>query len=712
MPSENEQTINRIISENEQTMNRITELQSLLEENRRRAESIAKKIGLRGKIIGWVSPYEAAQVGGRGNYIRVIAEPDDYINEHDKKLIARSGAILAAVDLVTLEVISLRVVEVSRADHSSSFGESEALTPYPIVHDVGGLLTKPQITVEPLLAFKCKEVEDEVKLYEGRVADYVIEPRSPVVIPRPKYLERLVGIKGDVVLGVYTIGEEPLLSEGGVARVLIPFEALFSHTLILGTTGSGKTTFVKNLIKSLFNLKDKNIAIVCVDDNGDYIQTIFDPVWDVEDEVRSEEEELARQLYGSIKGLKEINVNILVPITKYFIARSEITSLKKLAEKYYEEYLLNIHAQAANLQIEELKNNKNKYVKIEIGDCIVTLTLALRADDWKNAPKVNIIPYALNFSTLKDKISDLYPYFTARAREVFSYFIDAFIVEQRLKDLINYMESWREHRQKKMQGQTVITVDVNNLQVASKLEDLLNDLNIIEKILGPRNIYYFLSDYFKIHDKTLENIISGLNNLRNMGIFDVELPEEASDKCKLIHEPPVETFLRGRDLTILDLRPLILKGAKRILTLRLLNNILEWKMRREFQETPPTIVVVDEAHRFFPRSADPGETEYVEYVCSALDRLARFGRVRRLGLILSTHSPKDVHNTVLNLCNNKVVFRLEPSLAEDLGLPKELRDFVGKASDRVGVLMSHALRLHYTKFKTPPPVLGHFKVRG
>jgi DNA helicase HerA-like ATPase len=671
-----------MLSENEQIMSSIVEVQARFEENMKKAVSIAKKIGLREKIIGWVSPYEAAQVGGRGNYVKVIVELSDYINERDKKLIARSDAILAAVDLITLEIVSLRIVEVSRVDYYSSYGESEALTPYPIVHDVRGLMTRPQITAEPLLAFKYREVKDRVELYEGKVANYVIEPRSPVVIPRPEYLERLVGIKGDVVLGAYTIGEEPLLSEGNAAKVLIPFEDLFYHTLIVGTTGSGKTTFVKNFIKSLFNLKDKNIAIVCIDDNGDYIQTIFDPIWDIEEEARIEEE-LAKQLYGGIGGLKEVNV--LLPLTKHFISRKSITTLKELAEKYYEDYLRNMHAQANNCPIEELKN---KY-SIEVKDEIAILKIKTKNDDERI---INIIPYALNFDKTKEKISDLYPYFTARAREAFAYFINAFTSKEGIDKLTKAI---RQRINRSI-----------NLKVANDLDELLDDLNTIEEAITPRYFYFFLSDYFKIHDQTLRNVIGGLKNLGDIGIFDVNIGG------KNINEPNVEAFIEKDSLTILDLRSLTTKAAKRILTLRLLNNILEWKMEKEFQKTPSIIVLVDEAHRFFPRSAGPGEEEYVEYVCSALDRLARLGRVRGLGLILSTHSPKDVHSTVLNLCNNKVIFRLEPSLAEELGLPKELRDFVSKASDRVGVVTSHALRLHHATFKTTPPVLGHFKVRG
>ena len=670
-----------MMSENEQIMSKIVEVQSKLEENMKKAESIAKKIGLKEKIIGWVSPYEATQVSDKGKLLKIIVELDDYLNEYDKKLIARSEAILATVDLITLEIISLRVVVASRVDYYSSYGESEALTPYPIVHDVRGLMTRPQVTAEPLLAFKYREVEDGVELYEGKVANYVIEPRSPVVIPKPEYLEKLLGIKGDVVLGAYTIGEEPLLFGGNVARVLIPFEDLLYHTFIVGTTGSGKTTFVKNLIKSLFNVKDKNIAIVCIDDNGDYIQTIFDPIWEIGEEVRIEEE-LAKQLYGGIGGVKKVNV--LLPVTKHFILRNSITDLKELIEKYYENYLRKMHAQANNCSLEELQD---KY-SIETEKKIAVLKIKTKNGEER---VINIIPYALNFDKIEEKISDLYPYFTARAREAFPHFINAFISDEGIAKLTNAIKQ-----------RTKMSI---NLNVAKDFDELLNDLDTIEEVIPSRQLYFFLSDYFKIHEQTLRNMISGLKNLGDMGIFDVNIGNT-------INEPNVEAFIEKDSLTILDLRILTTKAAKRILTLRLLNNLLEWKMKNEFQKTPSIIVLVDEAHKFFPRSAEPGEEEYVEYVCSALERLARLGRVRGLGLILSTHSPKDVHSTVLNLCNNKVIFRLEPSLAEELELPKELRDFVSKASDRVGVITSHALRLHYATFKTTPPALGHFKVRG
>jgi DNA helicase HerA-like ATPase len=659
-----------------------------IEERSGKAEEIARSVG---EVVGRVSPYTESQTGTGGSEIRVLVEVDEYIRR--KTLLAQPGAILAAVDLATLDVVSLKVVGVSRVDLYSMVGAREALTPYPIAHDPRGLLAKPQLLVEPLLAFRF----DNGKLLEGRAATYAIEPRSPVVLPKPEYLETLVGMRGEVVLGAYTIGEEPVMLEGRVARALLPFDDLFYHTFVVGTTGSGKTTFIKNLIKSLLNL-NKGVAVVCIDENGDYVQTIFDPRWELESEGAERlEREIASQLYGGVGGLKEITV--LLPVTKH-LAKG-VADVKKLAEKYYKDYLKKLHMQACpeaecNVKVEEEKVFKVEGEKAkEVTIPVLSLTILNEQNGAKEIRKVRIIPYALNYNILKERIAELYPYFTARAKEAFPNIFRIFSNNNEMEKLISRIKQQRGRSPK--------------LSLATSLEELVHNLDEIDRVGGLEE----LANFAKMFKQTLINLINGLSNLNQMGIFDVRIGE------RVIREPDVEMFIRSDSLTVLDLRPLsmleepLTKGAKRILTLRLLNRILGWKMEKEFEKTPPTIVLVDEAHRFFPRAAGTEEErDYVEYVSGALERVARLGRVRGLGLILSTHSPKDVHSVVLNLCNNKVVFRLEPSLAEELGLPRELRDLVSRASDRVGVVTSHALRLHHATFKTPPPVLGHFKVRG
>jgi len=659
-----------------------------LEKRSSEAERIAREVG---EVVGRVSPYTESQAGTEGGELRILVEVDKYIQL--KKLLAQPGAVLAAVDLATLDVVSLKVAGVSRVDFYSMMGVREALTPHPIVHDPRGLLAKPQLLVEPLLAFRF----DNGKLLGGRAAGYVIEPRSPAVLPKPEYLETLAGIKGEVVLGALTIGEEPVTSERGVAKALLPFDDLFYHMFVVGTTGSGKTTFIKNLIESLLNL-NKGVAVVCIDENGDYVQTVFDPRWELESEGAEKlEREIANQLYGGVGGLKEITV--LLPVTKH-LAKG-VADVKKLAEKYYEDYLKKLHMQACpeaecNVKVEEEKVFKVEGEKAkEVTIPVLSLTILNEQNGIKEIRKVRIIPYALNYNILKERIAELYPYFTVRAKEAFPNIFRIFSNNNEMEKLISRIKQQRGRSPK--------------LSLATSLEELVHNLDEIDRVGGLEE----LANFAKMFKQTLINLINGLSNLNQMGIFDVRIGE------RVIREPDVEMFIRSDSLTVLDLRPLsmleepLTKGAKRILTLRLLNRILAWKMEKEFEKTPPTIVLVDEAHRFFPRAAGTEEErDYVEYVSGALERVARLGRVRGLGLILSTHSPKDVHSVVLNLCNNKVVFRLEPSLAEELGLPRELRDLVSRASDRVGVVTSHALRLHYATFKTPPPVLGHFKVRG
>jgi DNA helicase HerA-like ATPase len=123
-------------------------------------------------------------------------------------------------------------------------------------------------------------------------------------------------------------------------------------------------------------------------------------------------------------------------------------------------------------------------------------------------------------------------------------------------------------------------------------------------------------------------------------------------------------------------------------------------------ESQPVLIFIDEAHRFFPSRG--GVEEYIENVSSMIDRIARLGRARKLGLVFSTHSPKDVHDIVLQLTNTKIVLRTDKSHLSALDLPDEYRDFVTRSSDRVGVIKSHVLRLGYTTFKTPLPLIGHY----
>ncbi|MEM4481477.1 MAG: AAA family ATPase, partial [Desulfurococcaceae archaeon] len=221
-----------------------------------------------------------------------------------------------------------------------------------------------------------------------------------------------------------------------------------------------------------------------------------------------------------------------------------------------------------------------------------------------------------------------------------------------------------------------------------------------------------------VHKSTLENMIRQIGALLDTGLFDVYVRGHGEDRY--LHEPPIGGLLDEHHSIfnsypiVLDLEYLQLHSLAdpektiSITAFRVLNKIFEWKITksRNELETQPVLIFIDEAHRFFPSRS--GVEEYTEHVSSMIDRIARLGRARRLGLIFSTHSPKDVHDIILQLTNTKIVLRTDKTHLAELDLPNEYRDIITRASDRVGVIKSHVLRLGYTLFKTPLPLVGHY----
>jgi len=70
------------------------------------------------------------------------------------------------------------------------------------------------------------------------------------------------------------------------------------------------------------------------------------------------------------------------------------------------------------------------------------------------------------------------------------------------------------------------------------------------------------------------------------------------------------------------------------------------------------LLILDEAHRLFPKGSQLLKKEYVERIAVKIDNIVHRGRKRRYGTILSTQSPADINPLVSSLCNTKVAFRL------------------------------------------------------
>jgi len=81
----------------------------------------------------------------------------------------------------------------------------------------------------------------------------------------------------------------------------------------------------------------------------------------------------------------------------------------------------------------------------------------------------------------------------------------------------------------------------------------------------------------------------------------------------------------------------------------------------------PVLLAVDEAHNYLARSETQQDREINEKFIAA----AKQGRKNRLGLVLITQNPQDIHEGVLSQVSNRVLLGMERKMAEAAGAPPE-----------------------------------------
>jgi len=73
---------------------------------------------------------------------------------------------------------------------------------------------------------------------------------------------------------------------------------------------------------------------------------------------------------------------------------------------------------------------------------------------------------------------------------------------------------------------------------------------------------------------------------------------------------------------------------------------------------PNTFVFIDEAHQVIPKNEGTSNKEIFKRLRSNFEKLAREGRKYRVNLVLSTQSPKDLHEIVPEQCPTKIVMKI------------------------------------------------------
>lgn len=577
------------------------------------ARTLAVSNSQTGEVVGRVSRVSPVEVDENEFVINVVVDHEVY---YKYPFLGRLGVLLAAVDIRTLSVVLMRAVGYQRKDANvvavTSKDVAEVLEGDS--EEPGGLLTNVIVKCRPLTRV------DVLDHNAVEVGDLVVEPQSPVVLPKAWLVEQALSLnRGSVKLGVlhesYSAGQEVVVS--------VDVSDLNYHALVLGTTGAGKTSFIKDLLSSLYISQPEDRAFV-LDATGDYYNSFLPP-----DGRTNFERWVGR--------MNSIEMTVVYPITRAWLRRfAKGTTLSMITSSYYDLYVRSLVSYV---------QSKGREIKVVVEGNKIRVV----SSDWR--AEVKLIPFFFRFSTVRSVLPRLNPYFSEQA----SHFLRIALRELRPKSL-------------------------------KELIELLDKSDLMDRL--------------QVHRSTRENIMRGLHSLHETGLFDLRaerLPLSQAD---------------GR-LVVFDLYNLEADDfSQKVLAYYFLDRLFSKREQevREGRVSGRYLVVIDEAHRFFPSSrGGDNDIYYVSHVAGKVSQMMRLGRRRKVGFIFATHAPEDLNETVVELSNTKVLFRMDRGTAESLGLSKQEAWELSLEQNGVAYLLSPWLREGRIKMRVPiPPPLGHY----
>ena len=688
----------------------LIDLQRVLEEKTRRAVDAALKYGA---IVGYVSRYSPVEVDMSNATVAFDIDPSIYfsrLNDPSNPLY-RMGSILAVIDPKTQHLVSVRIKEIRRLDELASLGVEEPLST-PLNPDTSTLMTRTKIIGEILLEY-------DPKTEATFPSNLSIEPQSPVIDPQPGVLVKLLGLPSlgeGVIIG--SLSFNSILVKNGSIPVVLPYKVMLQHTLILGTTGSGKTTLVKNMIANTVS-NQTGIIVVVFDLNQDYIQLLLPPI------KHPEQGSESRVYHGVYKDTREPdNIIIIAPISREIVGRNLYPDGDNLFRGIFREYFEDSYTPLLTLLGQEHVQGR-----IEEGKHSLTYTFKLNG----GTKRIIFIPYSLYTHRIPgDTLVNLMPGLTGQARNILRRlkrkveselpigspppFLDLYVESIRV-----YLEDTRK----------------KDNPCASRSQETWFTKRVLENIAArlsgdyirlEENMDLLLSNYYHIpiiichalqeitpHRSSLENLLRELGTLLDTGIVDV-ITGVHKEKLAFQMEPDwmqlLETSIALNSPIIVDLAwsyraSSLGENTHRVTAIRLLSTLLTWKhgMWKERKPTPEIHVYIDEAHQFFPNET---KDENTRQLSSILSRIARLGRARGIGLVFATHTPSDLNDIIIQLTNTKIILRMDPAHLERLDIPSDTRRHLALAPPRHYAVKSYYIPNGLITGVTTTPITLHY----
>ena len=679
-----------------------------------------------GRIIGRVSRYWEI-VSGPGEKVKVEVDPETYFS--GDLPVHRVGDYLVAVDPKTLRLTLLRVDRIYRTDLLAAIGVEPPVSGQTAAFDPIGAATLTVVEAEPL-------VEADQSLKEPPVpAVHSLEPQAPVVDPRPEVVSALLSLPGEGVLLGALATPGGLVKEGRVP-VRLPYKALLQHLLIVGTTGSGKTTLIKNMAASIYTgWRPERPVAVFIDMNEDYVQLPFPP--DPHSMAGLREDPVYR---GVNRGLAPPRGElILLPASTSQLEKTASAPgwsgrledlLEMLVDSYYERVLEPITgARPPGWARARWRGGGVRFQASVAGRTVIVAPYAISTVNLPTEALLGLLPGMSHLARdlirrvreRYKRLHSVYPPVNALAAGMLWYILEPKSERQNEEADREGLAATaaRELLEASIvvphtEGEGLLEVAVTRKSLGG-LEKGESLLDMAEKVRG------ILAKMLP-HDNTLAAAYRRLESAVETGLMDVAVYEPATGVLRLVEEPGWEdviaTAVSERVPVVVDLKPASESGAggiegPRLVAYRLLQSLAWWKQKLyERRERGATIlVVVDEAHQFFPQEKGAREEQEANrQVAAMISRIARLGRARGVGLVFATHSPRDLHDIIVQLSNTKIVLRTEKGQLERLELDPDLKHYVPRFPDRLFLVQSHVYRQHSLIAATSPPVVLHYDV--
>ncbi|ALL00352.1 hypothetical protein Pyrde_0302 [Pyrodictium delaneyi] len=656
----------RMVSERRRIVQRYEEM---VEAAERLARLLAAELGVETlQQYGWLVGRVSASRDIGSDLVPVDMAPEAWIGlAHSHPEVFSPGYFYAIVDPKTASIVLGEVAESTRSSIPGVLGAHEPLTSIPLAKPspvtVAGNVVSIRLYVRPVLAVhlgrdgfekasRARSLEEITQLLAGAeklAPAFPLDPGSPVAIPHPRVLSALIAPKGDVVLGALAIMDQPYLAAGSPVPVSLPWSVMVKHVLVTGTTGSGKTSLVKNVLYSVSKTSRGSVHIVVLDANQDYVAGLF-PGYIPASLVDAKRAGILR-LYGV--GAKP-GEPVKGPALRGIVAipcPGDHCSPRNEAE-YYAKTLAGIaRAMYSRTKGECRLTDSPKLLDTGIQD-VYEARYAVDCGGEETV-SVYIAPRSIKLKDPK-QLAEIDPYMTERAREVLPAIVDSLSCRS-----------------------------PHPAQLAHCIERRIQEA----KRYAP--------------EATLQHLLRRLRVLANTGVINTAAPGiDYSELAKAMRSLAVDTLML--DLGYAAARAQSDPTAVKVLLgYQLLRSLAS---AAEKGESPGKILlVVDEAHLFFPR----GGGEYAEMLRRTLERLARLGRSRGISLLLSTHRESDLSPLVVTLANTKIYMRTDRKTAEELQLPTEYRKRLPFYADYAAVLSSYAVHGGYLGLVSAPATIGH-----